>query len=97
LNTVAAPQAAPSAVKKIYDYAIPVRRSIIHRDLWLGVPFIPLMVLGFTTILMVFTFGQIAFLVVTVVSWFVLRHITKQDEWLLDIVVTSLLQPDELR
>jgi len=89
--------AAPSTAKKIYDFAIPVRRSIIHRDLWLGVPFIPLMVLGFTTILMVFTFGQIAFLVVTVISWFVLRHITKQDEWLLDIVVTSLLQPDELR
>jgi len=89
--------AAPSEAKKIYDYAIPVRRSIIHRDLWLGVPFIPLMVLGFTTILMVFTFGQIAFLVVTVIAWFVLKHITKQDEWLLDIVITSLLQPDELR
>jgi len=92
-----APAAASSAAKKIYDYAIPVRRSIIHRDLWLGIPFIPLMVLGFTTILMVFTFGQIAFLVVTVISWFALKHITKQDEWLLDIVVVSLLQPDELR
>jgi len=96
LNTAAASPAAPLA-KKIYDYAIPVRRSIIHRDLWLGIPFIPLMVLGFTTILMVFTFGQIAFLIVTVISWFALKHITKQDEWLLDIVITSLLQPDELR
>ena len=83
--------------KKIYDYAIPVRRSIIHRDLWLGIPFIPLIMLGLTTILMVFTFGQIAFLVITVVSWFILRQITKHDEWLLDIVITSLLQPDELR
>lgn len=83
--------------KKIYDYAIPVRRSVIHRDLWLGIPFIPLMVLGFITIIMVFTFGQIAFLVVTVIAWFALKHITKQDEWLLDIVITSLLQPDELR
>ena len=87
-----------TAVRKtIYDYAIPVRRSIIHRDLWLGIPFIPLMVLGFATVLMVFTFGQIAFLVITVVAWFVLRQITKHDEWLLDIVITSLLQPDELR
>ena len=90
-------ETAPSGAKKIYDYAIPVRRSVIHRDLWLGIPFIPLMVLGFITILMVFTFGQIAFLVVTVIAWFVLKHITKQDEWLLDIVITSLLQPDELR
>ena len=86
-----------TAPKKIYDYAIPVRRSIIHRDLWLGIPFIPLLTLGFVTILMVFTFGQFAFLVITVISWFVLKQITKHDEWLLDIVMTSLLQPDELR
>jgi type IV secretory pathway VirB3-like protein len=86
-----------STPKKIQDYAIPVRRSIIHRDLWLGIPFIPLMGLGFATILMVLTFGQIAFLVITVISWFILKQITKHDEWLLDIVITSLLQPDELR
>jgi type IV secretory pathway VirB3-like protein len=86
-----------AAPQKIYDYAIPVRRSIIHRDLWLGIPFIPLLGLGFITILMVFTFGQFAFLVITVISWFVLKQITKHDEWLLDIVMTSLLQPDELR
>ena len=86
-----------SSPKKIYDYAIPVRRSIIHRDLWLGIPFIPLMVLGFITILMVFTFGQIAFLVITLIAWFVLKQITKKDEWLLDIIIISLLQPDELR
>jgi type IV secretory pathway VirB3-like protein len=87
----------PATPPKIHDFAIPVRRSIIHRDLWLGIPFIPLMVLGFATIMMVFTFGQIAFLVITVISWFVLKQITKHDEWLLDIVITSLLQPDELR
>ena len=82
--------------KKIYDFAIPVRRSVIHRDLWLGIPFIPLTALGFVTILMVFTFGQIAFLVISVIAWFILRQVTKTDEWLLDIIITSLLQPDEL-
>jgi type IV secretory pathway VirB3-like protein len=87
----------PATPKKIQDYTIPVRRSIIHRDLWLGIPFVPLLTLGFITILMVFTFGQFAFLVITVISWFVLKQITKHDEWLLDIVMTSLLQPDELR
>jgi type IV secretory pathway VirB3-like protein len=83
--------------EKIQDYAIPVRRSIIHRDLMLGIPFIPLLCLGFVTIMLVLTFGQIAFLVITVISWFILKQITKHDEWLLDIVITSLLQPDELR
>jgi type IV secretory pathway VirB3-like protein len=83
--------------KKIQDYAIPVRRSIIHRDLWLGIPFVPLLALGFIPILMLFTFGPFAFLVITVISWFFLKQITKHDEWLLDIVMTSLMQPDELR
>jgi len=83
--------------KKIIDFAIPVRRSVIHRDLMLGIPFVPFVLLAFVTIFMVFSFQQYAFLVITVASWFVLRQITKSDEWLLDIVLSSLLQPDELR
>ena len=83
--------------KKIIDFAIPVRRSVIHRDLMLGIPFIPFILLAFVTIFMVFSFQQYAFLVITVASWFILRQITKSDEWLLDIVLSSLLQPDELR
>jgi len=53
--------------------------------------------LAFVTIFMVFSFQQYVFLVITAVSWFILRQITKNDEWLLDIVLSSLLQPDDLR
>jgi type IV secretory pathway VirB3-like protein len=83
--------------KKIIDFAIPVRRSVIHRDLMLGIPFIPFVMLAFVTIFMVFSFQQYAFLVITAASWFILRQITKSDEWQLDIVLSSLLQPDDLR
>jgi type IV secretory pathway VirB3-like protein len=83
--------------KKIQDYAIPVHRSIIHRDLWIGVPLLPLVLLGFITIVIVFNFGQPAFLVITVILWYILKIITKNDEWLLDIIIASLLQPDDLR
>jgi type IV secretory pathway VirB3-like protein len=85
------------STKKIIDFAIPVRRSVIHRDLMLGIPFIPFILLAFVTIFMVFSFQQYAFLIITIASWFILRQITKSDEWLLDIVLSSLLQPDELR
>jgi type IV secretory pathway VirB3-like protein len=88
---------ASKNAKKIIDFAIPVRRSVIHRDLMLGIPFIPFVMLAFVTIFMVFSFQQYIFLVITAVSWFVLRQITKNDEWLLDIVLSSLLQPDDLR
>jgi type IV secretory pathway VirB3-like protein len=85
------------STKKIFDFAIPVRRSVIHRDLMLGIPFIPFILLAFITLFMVFSFQQYAFLVISAVSWFILREITKNDEWLLDIVLSSLLQPDDLR
>jgi len=85
------------STKKIIDFAIPVRRSVIHRDLMLGIPFIPFILLAFVTIFMVFSFQQYVFLIITIASWFILRQITKSDEWLLDIVLSSLLQPDELR
>jgi type IV secretory pathway VirB3-like protein len=85
------------STKKIIDFAIPVRRSVIHRDLMLGIPFIPFILLAFITLFMVFSFQQYAFLIITIASWFILRQITKSDEWLLDIVLSSLLQPDELR
>ena len=78
-------------------FSIPVRRSIIHRDLWLGLPFIPLIALVFITIIMVLSFRQIAFLPIYVLLWFILRGITKKDEWLLDIILSSLFQPDNLR
>jgi len=84
-------------VKTVLDFAIPVRRSIIHRDLVLGIPLTPLLLLAFITIYMVFIFNQYIFLVICVGVWFMLRIITKQDEWLLDIVLVSLIQPDNLR
>ena len=90
------PNASKNA-KKIIDFAIPVRRSVIHRDLMIGIPFVPFVLLAFITIFMVFSFQQYVFLVITVASWFILRQITKNDEWLLDVVLSSLLQPDDLR
>jgi type IV secretory pathway VirB3-like protein len=88
---------ASKSAKKIIDFSIPVRRSVIHRDLMLGIPFIPFVLLSFITIFMVFSFQQYVFLVITAASGFILRQITKSDEWLLDVVLSSLLQPDELR
>jgi len=83
--------------KQLQDYTIPVRRSIIKRDLWLGIPFVPLMVLIFVSVIIILGFNQYFFIVVSVVLWFILKQITRNDEWLLDIIITSILQPDDLR
>lgn len=83
--------------KKIHEFSIPVHRSIIRRDLWLGIPFIPLMLLIFISIIVILGAEQFAFIAVTIIVWFVLRSMTKKDEWQLDIMLSALLQPDEFR
>ena len=81
----------------LHEFTLPVRRSIIRRDLWVGIPMVPLMVIVFLTILFVLTFEKWAFLLVTVVLIILARKITKQDEWLLDIIIFSMFQPDQMR
>jgi type IV secretory pathway VirB3-like protein len=65
-------------------------------DLILGVPLVPLLIVGFVTVLMVFDFGQLAFFALAAVAWIILKIITDKDEWLLDIVLASLFQPDRI-
>ena len=82
---------------ELTDFAIPVRRSVIKRDLIFGIPLVPLMIIIFLTIIFVLTFEQISFLAITVLLFVVFRNVTKADEWLLDILVIAMLQPDQLR
>lgn len=78
------------------DYSVMVYRSIMKRELYLGIPLIPLVLLGFFTIIMVFNLQQIGFLAVTVILWVILKILTDKDEYLLDIILSSLFQPDIL-
>jgi type IV secretory pathway VirB3-like protein len=83
--------------KSLSDFAIPVRRSIIRRDLWIGLPLIPLVLLVFGTILICLVFSQFAFIVISVIFWFILKKMTDNDEWFLDILLKYIFQPDKLR
>jgi len=78
------------------DYSLPVYRAIMKRDLYLGIPLIPLVLLGFITIVMVFNLKQLGFLFITVILWVILRLITDRDEYLMEIVLFSLFHPDRL-
>jgi len=91
------PKSTDNKTKQAHDFSIPVHRSIIKRDLWLGIPFIPLLSLVFISIIIILGLEQYAFLAISVIVWFILKKITKSDEWLLDIILSSLLQPDEFR
>ena len=81
----------------ISAYSIPVRRSVFHRDLLLGLPPMPLLILSFVSIIMIFSFQQYYFVAFTAILWFIMRQITKNDEWLLDVFFMALIQPNDYR
>ena len=84
-------------IKTLQDFAIPVHRSIIKRDLYMGVPLLPLMIVLLLTVVMIFSFRQFAFIAISIILIIILREVTKKDEYLLDILIMHLLDPDELR
>lgn len=68
----------------------------MKRQLFLGVPFVPLMVLLFFTIVIVLNFQQYYFLLISALLWYALKVLTDKDEFLLEIFLQSLIQPDML-
>ncbi len=78
------------------DYSYPVHRSIMKRQLIFGVPTVPLIIVVITTFIILIDFKVIAIIPFSVLIILLIREITKKDEYLLEIFLQSLLQPDEL-
>lgn len=78
------------------EYTIPVHRSIMKRQLIFGVPFVPLLIIALGTILILMNFKILAIIPVSLFLIYVMREITKKDEFLLEIFLESLMQPDYL-
>lgn len=78
------------------EYTIPVHRSIMKRKLIFGVPFVPLMIIGLGTILILMNFKLLAIIPLSLLLIYIMREITKKDEFLLENFLGSLLQPDYL-
>ena len=76
-------------------YSTPVYHSIMSRDLFAGIPYAGMMVLYMCGIIFVYMCKLYYFLIVIAAMYIAARILTKRDEWLIDIVLTSLLQKDE--
>lgn len=81
---------------KPQDYAIPVHRSLLKRDLILGVSKTAIVILLAATIIMVMGLGQFWFLAVAVGGLIALRFLTKKDEYLVEILLNTIQEPDDL-
>ena len=82
--------------ENVADYPWKVHRSLLRRDLVAGVSRITFAIIIALTVYMVFGVRQYWFAGVTVILYFVVRALTKSDEYLVEIILDSLLLPDDL-
>ncbi len=82
--------------KDIRDYKYPVHRSIMKRQLVMGVPLVPLVIIALLTIIIVMNFKLWIIIPINGLLLYIMKEITKKDEYLLEIFLNSLLEPDHL-
>lgn len=78
------------------DYSYPVHRSIMRRQLVFGVPLAPLVGIIVFTFIIIMDFKFYAFILISAAIIYIMREITKRDEYLLEIILFSLFDPDHL-
>lgn len=77
-------------------FSYKVHKSIIHRKLIFGVPFVPGVIIILLTIIVLMDFKWLPIIPISLLLIYIMREITKHDEFLLEIFLEHLLQPDYL-
>lgn len=77
-------------------YSRPVHRSLLQREMLGGIPQLGLLLLA--TLGVVFIYGLRLYIAAVPIAllYFVMRYLTKQDQWLIDIVLDNINQKDKL-
>ena len=78
------------------NYKQPVHRSLLQRELIGGIPQIGLLVLVFLGLIFIYGLELYFTIVPIALLYFVMRHFTKKDQWLIDIVWDNIMQKDML-
>ena len=73
----------------------PVRRSLLQREMIGGVPQAGLFILFMLGLIFIYGLGMYFTIVPIVLLYFVMRHLTKQDQWFIDIVLDNIMQKDK--
>lgn len=76
------------------EYSIPVRRSLLQRELVFGVPLAGLLALIISGTLFIYILEQYWFIAVIVVAYVVMRVLTKKDPYMIDMLQKHLSQKD---
>jgi type IV secretory pathway VirB3-like protein len=77
-----------------HEFARPVRRSLLQREMFLGVPQMGLLLLFVMGVVFVYGFRLYFMLAVIVILFLVMRALSDRDPWLIDAVLESIQQKD---
>ena len=77
------------------DFKQPVHRSLLQREMIGGIPQAGLFVVFMLGLIFVYGLRLYFFIVPIVLLYFVMRHLTKQDQWFIDIVLENIMQKDK--
>jgi len=77
-------------------YSRTVRRSLLQREMVGGVPQVGLLLLLVLGIVFVYGLQLYVAIVPIVLLFFILRHLSRKDQWLIDIVMENVTQKDVL-
>jgi len=74
----------------------PVHRSLLQREMIGGIPQAGLFLIFMLCLIFVYALELYVSIVTIVLLYFVMRHLTKQDQWFIDIVLGNIMQKDKL-
>jgi type IV secretory pathway TrbD component len=77
------------------NFKTPVHRSLLQRELLGGVPQAGLLILLMLGLVFVYGLEMYFAIIPIVLLYFVMRHLTKLDQWFIDIVLDNIMQKDK--
>jgi len=78
------------------NYKATVHRSLLQREMLGGVPQAGLLILLMLGLVFVYGLEMYFSIIPIVLLYFVMRHMTKLDQWFIDILLDNIMQKDKL-
>lgn len=78
------------------NYRLPVRRSLIQREMLGGIPQAGLFIIFMLAVVFIYGLELYFMIVPIIILYFITRALTKRDAWLIDIVLDNIMQKDKL-
>jgi type IV secretory pathway VirB3-like protein len=77
-------------------FKIPVRRSLLQREMIAGVPQAGIFIIFMFGLIFVYGMRLYIAIVPLALLYLVMRHLSKKDNWFVDILLDNVMQKDKL-